>query len=699
MIRTGEIQVGKFIVTDDVNIQNVELIKNLYKISDLYISKRFDIPMNDYKYTQMNGSSTYNYIEEQLRTVEQLVKSGKKTIVQGETPLANFKLKINYWCNTIFKGVIDKLDDDKVVNILIHNSVSKHECQLLSWLNSVGVNITIITKEVNKLGVIPSNAEQNIYNTSDNFEYKEDEKKVVEVCDVKTLSDIEKTIYQDGNTVKVCVLGVDNYIDTCDFFGKLYINSENNKEFKLFINGFKPVTSQEANNVPRFKKDNHDYIVQTLAMFVNIQNKNIEQQLKNSLKDEFNSGANNELRGSILYNKILYCIMNINNIVNDEVKHVIFFGEASKNDCSIIRILNNVQGMSVIVLQPDKNKAQKEITDVLNTIEFESSIENMEIPKVDSRDNVRTTGAMASRIANETLYNGQLLGIYKPGQFCTCETRLFSTAYEEIELWWNKDMFNRPNFSAQGIKAVLPVMFKVINGVQDKYKYTNEVIGKYLYGNTVLCRNVGELRSLITNNMHILRCTDIQNTSFEEQKPFLKGDKLNKQQIKRGTNYSYGYLSEVKQDFILSKIEEIINTDKIVVDNKDKYVDTVLNTLLNLGKELVRIIQWFEFYTDNPNLVLTMADEQMLQLQDIVLIMFMHSIGFDILIFVPTSYRSIDGLVTSKFQYDTHNIGYAAYDMDTSHLSLDMNKKVDSISSDNQPDNKKKSIFKRIFGG
>ena len=43
--------------------------------------------------------------------------------------------------------------------------------------------------------------------------------------------------------------------------------------------------------------------------------------------------------------------------------------------------------------------------------------------------------------------------------------------------------------------------------------------------------------------------------------------------------------------------------------------------------------------------------------------MFMHLIGFDILIFVPTCFRSVDGLVTNKFQYEIHNIGYASYDI------------------------------------
>lgn len=78
MIRTGEAQIGKLIVTDDVNENNVSIIKNTYKIADLYIDKRFDIPMRDYKYIKIDNSKTYDYIEEQLREIEELVKKWKE---------------------------------------------------------------------------------------------------------------------------------------------------------------------------------------------------------------------------------------------------------------------------------------------------------------------------------------------------------------------------------------------------------------------------------------------------------------------------------------------------------------------------------------------------------------------------------------------------------------------------------------------
>lgn len=703
MIRTGEAQIGKLIVTDDVNENNVSIIKNTYKIADLYIDKRFDIPMRDYKYTKINNSKTYDYIEEQLREIEELVKSGKKTIVQGETPLMNFKLKINFWCNNVFKDIIHNLDDGKVVNIIIHNSVSKHEYQLIKWLNERGLNAIIITKDINKIGGLSDNTELNIYNTNENMNYiHKDIPVIADTSKVKSLSEIEDIIYDENKHIKIYVIGIGSYIDSCDFYGKLYITSTKSTKFKLFTGDFGIITQEEINRIPRFKKDNHDYIVTTLLMFVNATNKVREQKLKEAIKSEFNSDSNKSLTGSILYNKMLYTITNINKIVNSEVTHIVFYGEAGKNETSIIRVLSVLDDMSLIIITPNKEKVVPEIKEVIQVFEMESSID-MEMPQVDSRDNARTTGAVASRIANETLYNGDLLGMYKPGQFLTCETKLFSTAYEEIELWWNKELYNRPQFKAEGIKVQLPVMFKVINGVPEtmnhaKYLYTTDLISKYLYGNTILCKNTIDLSKLWGGGQtRILRATDIGGTEFKDQKPFYSesSKKLDKHRIKTGKNYKYGFLNTQKQDFILSKIEEIINTEFIVYDNKQEYIDTVLNILLNLGNDIIKIIQWFEFYTDNPNLVLVMPNECMLKLEDIIIIMFMHLIGFDILIFVPTCFRSVDGLVTNKFQYEIHNIGYASYDMCTDYLKVEDTNKP---KANNESNHKKKSLLSRLFG-
>ena len=72
----------------------------------------------------------------------------------------------------------------------------------------------------------------------------------------------------------------------------------------------------------------------------------------------------------------------------------------------------------------------------------------------------------------------------------------------------------------------------------------------------------------------------------------------------------------------------------------------------------------------------------------------MHLIGFDILIFVPTRYRSLEGLFTAKMQYEQHEIGYAEYSIDTQYMKVDKDKPV---NEDSTPQ-KKKSLFSKLLG-
>lgn len=710
MIKTNTNELnGKFIITDDVNSENIEFIKNHYNKSILKIDKRFDIPQTGYELISIAGSNTFREIESALETVYSLLQNGGTTIVNSETTFNNFKTKVNYWCNIQFREVITKLDAKENTYVIIHNDISKHEYTFLYWLFTQGVNVVVITKNINKAGKISDDVQLNIFNTNENLEYRtevlETKVEIVKENDIKSIKDIETALYEKNSVIKVICSGVDNYIDTCDFYGKIYIESETGQQIKLYINEIENPTQEEVSKIPRFKKDEHNYILQTLLMFVNVNDKDKSNKLKEAIQAEFNRGQNKELKGSILYNKLLYTIVTLNRLINSEIKHLVMFCNKNlgKNDICVLRVLANLDLVSILLLFPNKKVVPTELDDKLFKLEMESSIEMDEIPKVDSRNNVKTTGAVASRIAQETLYNGELLGMYKPGQFCTCETKLFSTAYEEISLWWNKELYNRPQFKAEGVKVNLPVIFKVINGLPDNYShahylYNTELVSKYLYGNTILCKRIISLDLLWGGGQtRILRATDINGTDFKDQKPFYNNGKLDKQRIKRGINYKYGFLSIQKQDFILNKIEEILNTDYIDYPDKITYIDTVLNILLNLDNELIKIIQWFEFYTDNPNLVLVMPDESMLKLEDIILIMFLHIIGFDILIFVPTCYRSIEGLVTSKFCYDEHNIGYAVYDINTDNLVVGAENS--SVIQNRDPDKKKKGFFSKLFGG
>jgi hypothetical protein len=141
---------------------------------------------------------------------------------------------------------------------------------------------------------------------------------------------------------------------------------------------------------------------------------------------------------------------------------------------------------------------------------------------------------------------------------------------------------------------------------------------------------------------------------------------------------------------ILSVIEQILNSNYI---NKkgmtdEKFIDGTLNTLLNLNLTILQAIQWFEFYNENPNVIVLLPNEAVLNTGDAVRLLFLSLMGFDILLFVPTCYNVLNNNFTMEFQYDTHNIGESVYYMNTFGLA---------VTDKQLKPQKKQGIFSKIF--
>ena len=83
---------------------------------------------------------------------------------------------------------------------------------------------------------------------------------------------------------------------------------------------------------------------------------------------------------------------------------------------------------------------------------------------------------------------------------------------------------------------------------------------------------------------------------------------------------------------------------------------------LNLSKELLRLIQRFDFTKKNPKLILINTTERVLSLEDSILTAFLNLVGFDILFFVPTGYRCIEGYFTKPFANE-QQLGEYLYDL------------------------------------
>lgn len=727
---SGVIGVATITITDDINTQNKDEIFKIMDKSDLIIHDKFEMPPSQLDMPLNINSKTMQKVYKELDALKNEVTNKKSKYITNETQLNNFQAKVLFWCSKLFKDIIATTDEYGRAHVTIqNNNISKHECLFINILNKAGVSFLIISNKnecddilknndnvvINRYGTsenimyaptVPNKQidlnslnkaiPANIYITSDGVDIvNEENNNKVATC--TTLEEVETAIYDNKSKIKIIISGTGNYRDTCDFYGKINRESKKGNGIILFTNGFEKPTFDETKSFPKITIDRYDYVIGTTLQFLKIEDKNLKDSIIKALKTVFNKVEFDKLKYQIFSNKILYTICILNKILNNyNNEYIAYYGKVSGNDELVFNVLNYVDAVSYIIMTSDKSKVVQ-LESNTQLLELENSTEIFEMPTIDNRESSTTLAAKAQRRIDNTLYSGDTLGMYKPGQFRTCKTKRFSTIPEETILWWNKELYIRPGFEVQGDIALLPTLFKVIKGVDDGQQYLKN-IQQLACGKTILCNNINELNNLVTNNSssHIVRGTDINNTMFNEQKPFYKDGKLQRDLIRSGKNYSYGMLELHKQNLIFDKIEVILQSDllnKKLVSKTQDYEDLVLNTLLNLDKQIVQYINWFEFYTYNPNIIVILTNEQKMTMEQVVLLIFLDLIGFDILIYVPSGFLSIENIVGKDFMYDTHVIGEYMYDIQS---NINVTNNIIPQSADDSGKNKK-GFFSKLF--
>lgn len=689
------------LLIDDINSQNIEYIKSKLENCTLQINTKFPMPLNNNDINIDKSSKSIKSILDRLNIMIGREDSAGWVGVKfvNDTQYKNLSTKIKFWLSDLFKDVIKDLDKYKTPVVYINNdNISKHEWLFITLLFLVGVSFLIVSNKIDSLDIStlsPHNITVKKYGTTEHLKMDNVSLTAITNDKYKTLDDVEKAIYDNNENLKINIIGIDNIIDTSNFYAKLKKKCENSNQFMLVNGGFKNPSYEYTSKIPRIPRDDHFYLTQMIPQYLNLDNQ-VRIHFKYAIEHEFNKEEYRNCNGNIFYNKLVRVVSIINQLFNESIpKYLVYYGKVNKGDAIILSILNNVPEISLIIMCPDKSIAFR--LDNIYELELESSTEIFEIPSRDTRDDAVTMASQAENRVNQVLYNGDTLGMYRPGQFKKCKVKHFNTTYEEIAMWWNREMYIRPGFEVQNDTAIIPTIFKVIKGVNNPREYL-ESIQKLSCGKTFLCKQAGDLLKLIDySGMHIHNCTDINGTTFDKQKPFFEHRKLRRDRITSDKNYKYAYLDKYKQDLILDKIEDLLNGDYINdnIMSNSTFIDNVLTTLLNLKGELLRCIQWFEFYNYNPNVIMTLTNENTIREEEMILLVFLRLIGFDILVYVPTCYTSIERFNGNGLAYDEHIIGEANYDINTSNIIVTSNIQV--AEEEKQP-KKKQGFFSKLFG-
>lgn len=357
----------------------------------------------------------------------------------------------------------------------------------------------------------------------------------------------------------------------------------------------------------------------------------------------------------------------------------IFFGACTDYTTALfLRFLSRLP-VDVLLLKPDRSQSSVLSDRMLYELNYS---ESMAIDKFPFESmSVATAAYNAERELDTLMYADS--GIYRDRQHGHASTITLRTMYEEIAILWEQELKYRPNFSAEGDRVTMPVIFAKISGVKDQ--------NLPLYWSTI--------KQLITDDTLLIERTPYINPHKDNPlksfaSGFLKNGVLCRDNIKVNRFYKFGVLREEIQEHILDKIQLLIDRKIIKGTSVDGTEYAIVPQLLDLDKGIIRMIQQMDFTKQNPKVVYINTTETAISKEDTILMAFLSLVGFDVVFFIPTGYRTVETFLQGDMLVE-HQAGDYVYDLRLPDLRLIPSLPPPSANNKKQRRSWRDKLFKR----
>lgn len=638
---------------------------------------------------RLTGAQREAVVTAMTATLQDLQAHGK-----NENMLRNAYIKYMCWLYYKFERILGRLGGDELPKILYDGTVSSYELQLLVILARAGADIVLLeragdagylrcdpTSQYAQLyqapGLTPFPADFSLRQLREQGRQQAERQKLygapagIAPCTnawMKTPDgkEILTAVRARGDDPKlfynafVVQYGVEDKLlfpsDMVAFYQQL---KREGRKVCLENGRLPPPTPEEIAAVRRRNHQTAEQLAADLA--ANLQYPN-NQQLQTLMRQAFLDVVLEEdkaVGGNLnrLLNKAVYLVAWMKRYQKDlfqnwqapEVGVFILFGACSgDNEALFLRLLAKLP-VDVLVLLPDLNAPCVLKDPALLDLHKEHSLPMTDFPVEPSQMRVRTAAYQAEREMDSILY--QNTGLYRAKQHQKAEAVTLQTMYEEIGLLWDQELKYRPGFAAEGDTVTVPVLLEKICGIKD-----GPILPYWL-----------EIKKLVTPETTLVTKLPWQ-TGLEANpmKPyatqFLRQGRLQREKIKQHKDYPYGILRPEIQDYLLDKLQVLLDEKLIAGTYQNGTEYTIVSTILGLPKDLLRRIQNFDFTKKNPKLIIISTTEETLSLEDSILVAFLNFVGFDILFFVPTGYQSIEKYFQKPFANE-HQLGPYRYDL------------------------------------
>lgn len=638
---------------------------------------------------RLTGAQREAVVTAMTATLQDLQAHGK-----NENMLRNAYIKYMCWLYYKFERILGRLGGDELPKILYDGTVSSYELQLLVILARAGADIVLLeragdagylrcdpTSQYAQLyqapGLTPFPADFSLRQLREQGRQQAERQKLygapagIAPCTNAWMKapdgkEILTAVRARGDDPKlfynafVVQYGVEDKLlfpsDMVAFYQQL---KREGRKVCLENGRLPPPTPEEIAAVRRRNHQTAEQLAADLA--ANLQYPN-NQQLQTLMRQAFLDVVLEEdkaVGGNLnrLLNKAVYLVAWMKRYQKDlfqnwqapEVGVFLLFGACSgDNEALFLRLLAKLP-VDVLVLLPDLNAPCVLKDPALLDLHKEHSLPMTDFPVEPSQMRVRTAAYQAEREMDSILY--QNTGLYRAKQHQKAEAVTLQTMYEEIGLLWDQELKYRPGFAAEGDTVTVPVLLEKICGIKD-----GPILPYWL-----------EIKKLVTPETTLVTKLPWQ-TGLEANpmKPyatqFLRQGRLQREKIKQHKDYPYGILRPEIQDYLLDKLQVLLDEKLIAGTYQNGTEYTIVSTILGLPKDLLRRIQNFDFTKKNPKLIIISTTEETLSLEDSILVAFLNLVGFDILFFVPTGYQSIEKYFQKPFANE-HQLGPYRYDL------------------------------------
>ena len=638
---------------------------------------------------RLTGAQREAVVTAMTATLQDLQAHGK-----NENMLRNAYIKYMCWLYYKFERILGRLGGDELPKILYDGTVSSYELQLLVILARAGADIVLLeragdagylrcdpTSQYAQLyqapGLTPFPADFSLRQLREQGRQQAERQKLygapagIAPCTnawMKTpdVKEILTAVRARGDDPKlfynafVVQYGVEDKLlfpsDMVAFYQQL---KREGRKVCLENGRLPPPTPEEIAAVRRRNHQTAEQLAADLA--ANLQYPN-NQQLQTLMRQAFLDVVLEEdkaVGGNLnrLLNKAVYLVAWMKRYQKDLFQNwqapeggvFLLFGACSgDNEALFLRLLAKLP-VDVLVLLPDLNAPCVLKDPALLDLHKEHSLPMTDFPVEPSQMRVRTAAYQAEREMDSILY--QNTGLYRAKQHQKAEAVTLQTMYEEIGLLWDQELKYRPGFAAEGDTVTVPVLLEKICGIKD-----GPILPYWL-----------EIKKLVTPETTLVTKLPWQ-TGLEANpmKPyatqFLRQGRLQREKIKQHKDYPYGILRPEIQDYLLDKLQVLLDEKLIAGTYQNGTEYTIVSTILGLPKDLLRRIQNFDFTKKNPKLIIISTTEETLSLEDSILVAFLNLVGFDILFFVPTGYQSIEKYFQKPFANE-HQLGPYRYDL------------------------------------